>query len=106
MMKLRHSRTRLGASEFKKTSQIEMRVTRVVCSAWSGSSWLRNVEVLANLADQDITNFIMARHRGLAPVRKLPPDGMSSAFTQKFASMLLEMAQKRLPLHAEIATSS
>jgi pimeloyl-ACP methyl ester carboxylesterase len=60
---------------------------------------LRDAQVFADAVSCGLDNLRMPRHRTRLPVGRIPPDGMSTAFPKKLASMSSEMLDELAPLH-------
>ncbi len=53
----------------------------------------RNTQILADLVDQDVTDFSVARDCGPAILFRVVPPGMVSALSKKFAAVTTQVAQ-------------
>lgn len=76
-----------------------------VCSEQAAASGLWNSQIPADLANQQILDFCVARN-GTAPVHAgVMPPGMASALTQQFTAVLPQMA-KQIPALQRVKASS
>jgi len=63
--------------------------------------WCRYAEVAANLPREKVIDFAMAGDGGSGLLGRVPKHGMASAFAQKLAPVLLQMADEVATFHRE-----
>ena len=59
----------------------------------------RDIQLIANLPREGLSNFTMSRHRGASSIHRIAIHGMIPALTCHFATILLQVPNKIVSFH-------